>query len=84
MIFIRTFVRGKFGRAARAQRSALSIISKSRPSMIDVYEQFMTAVVENDVREVSHLIENGIVSYSPPAMMAYKLTHLRPQAQPLI
>ena len=28
--------------------------------MIDVYEQFMTAVVENDVREVTRLIELGI------------------------
>ena len=28
--------------------------------MIDVYEQFMTAVVENDVREVKRLIELGI------------------------
>lgn len=28
--------------------------------MIDVYEQFITAVVDNDVREVSHLIEKGI------------------------
>jgi ankyrin repeat protein len=28
--------------------------------MIDVYEQFMTGVVENDVSEVSRLIESGI------------------------
>ena len=28
--------------------------------MIDVYERFVTAVVENDVREVTRLIESGI------------------------
>ena len=28
--------------------------------MIDVYEQFTTAVVENDVREVTRLIESGL------------------------
>ena len=28
--------------------------------MIDVYEQFLTAVVESDVKEVRRLIENGL------------------------
>src|SRR6185295_7013944 len=35
-------------------------ISQERSSMIDVHEQLMTAVLENDVREVSRLIEKGI------------------------
>jgi len=35
-------------------------LSLGRSSMMDVYEQFVTAVVENDVSEVTRLIESGI------------------------